>query len=193
MVVDPLVDILYKLPNSALIAIVGNPYTYTFHVGIELLKRRYLNYNWYIIVDGSAQRYGDILKSYGVVKDNMVFVDELSEGLITLEKLLKEDNNLIYTVLDGNPSYIEDYRKVLMRRDPSVRSVVTIQVDEEHYKPIAYNADLIVRLRVVEDSSSLKTISRLVKLILVRGGVAELLLSYEVLSNGVIFKEFTWV
>lgn len=191
--VDPLTDILLKLPNSALIVIVGNPYTYTFHVGIELLKRRYLNFNWYIITDGPSQRYSDILNSYGVVKDDIVFVNELSEGLRTLENLLKEDNNLIYIVLDNDPSYIEEYRKVLIRRNFSVRSAVALQVDEEHHKSIAYDADLIVRLRVTEDPSSLKTISRLVKLILMRGGVLELLLSYEVSSSGVIFKEFTWL
>ncbi len=191
MAVDPLTGVLGQLPKAALIVVIGNPYTYTFHVGVEILRRFYLNYSWHIVVSDVIQRYKDTLRQYGVVKDDIAFLNELGSGVHVLEDVLRSGGNLAYVVINNNSSYINDYCKVLMRRDPSVGSVAIIQVDEEFYKPIAYIADLIIRLGLVEDPHSLKTISRTMKLVLMRGNVVETLLGYDVLPNEIVFREST--
>ncbi len=193
LMVDPITHVLHQLPKSALIAIVGNPYTYPFHVGVEIVRRYYIDYRWYIVTGDVTQRYADILRQYGIVKDDVTFVSELRDGINVLEEALRGDGNLVYVIVNKNRQYIEDYVKVLVRRDPLRRSVAVVQVDEENCKEVAYIADLIIRLGLVEDLNSLKTISRVVKLVLIREGAAELILSYDLLPNMVFFKELTRV
>lgn len=189
--VDPLTAMLRQLPKSALIVIIGNPYTYSFHIGLELIKRAYLNFRWYLFINDVTQRYAEIIRQYGIIKSDINFINDLCRGAITLDNVLRVDGNLAYVVINSDSSCIDDYNKVLSKRDPSVESTVVIQIDEAYYKSIAYLADLIIKLGIVEDAYSFKTISRLAKLTLVRGGATELSVSYSIMPNEVLFKEFT--
>ncbi|MEM1982308.1 MAG: hypothetical protein QW596_01045 [Sulfolobales archaeon] len=191
MMVDPLTAMLRQLPKSALIVIIGNPYTYSFHIGLELIKRAYLNFRWYLFINDVTQRYAEIIRQYGIIKSDINFINDLCRGAITLDNVLRVDGNLAYVVINSDSSCIDDYNKVLSKRDPSVESTVVIQIDEAYYKSIAYLADLIIKLGIVEDAYSFKTISRLAKLTLVRGGATELSVSYSIMPNEVLFKEFT--
>ncbi|MEM2376188.1 MAG: hypothetical protein QXZ10_01040, partial [Sulfolobales archaeon] len=189
MMVDPLTAMLRQLPKSALIVIIGNPYTYSFHIGLELIKRAYLNFRWYLFINDVTQRYAEIIRQYGIIKSDINFINDLCRGAITLDDVLRVDGNLAYVVINSDSSCIDDYNKVLSKRDPSVESTVVIQIDEAYYKSIAYLADLIIKLGIVEDAYSFKTISRLAKLTLVRGGATELSVSYSIMPNEVLFKE----
>lgn len=191
MVVGPLTGIMNQIPKSALIAIIGNPFTYSFHVGLELIRRAYLNFSWYIFVNDVTQRYSDTLKRYGIVKDDVTFINDLCSGVGFLGRALGSDGNLAYIIANSDTSCIEDYFRALMSRDLSVDSVAVIQVDENHHKPVTYIADLIIKLSIIEDPNSLKTISRVAKFILTRGDVAEVSMSYSVTPSEVVFKEFT--
>ena len=178
-----------KLPKSAIILLIGNPYTYTFHVGVEILKRAFMNYHWYIIVNDIPQRYADVITRYNILKDDITFINNLGKGVEVLKELLSSNGNLIYVLINDAISYVSDYYSVLVRRDQKVDSIVVIQVDEEIYKLLAYIADLIIRLGVIEDSNTFKTIAMLAKIVLVREAI-DLTMNYRVLQSGVLFEEF---
>jgi len=182
-------ELSMKLPKSAIILLIGNPYTYTFHVGVEILKRAFMNYHWYIIVNDIPQRYADVITRYNILKDDITFINNLGKGVEVLKELLSSNGNLIYVLINDAISYVSDYYSVLVRRDQKVDSIVVIQVDEEIYKLLAYIADLIIRLGVIEDSNTFKTIAMLAKIVLVREAI-ELTMNYRVLQSGVLFEEF---
>ena len=186
---DIFYELLMKLPRSAIILLVGNPYTYTFHVGVEILKKAFMNYHWYIVVNDIPQRYADVIARYNVFKNDITFINDLSKGVEVLKELLSSNGNLIYVLINDAISYISDYYSVLVRRDQKVDSIVVIQVDEEIYKSLAYIADLIIRLGVIEDSNTLKTVAMLAKIVLAREAV-EIAMNYRVLQSGVLFEEF---
>lgn len=182
-------ELSMKLPKSAIILLIGNPYTYTFHVGVEILKRAFMNYHWYIVVNDIPQRYADVITRYNILKDDITFINNLGKGVEVLKELLSSNGNLIYVLINDAISYVSDYYSVLVRRDQKVDSIVVIQVDEEIYKLLAYIADLIIRLGVIEDSNTFKTIAMLAKIVLVREAI-ELTMNYRVLQSGVLFEEF---
>lgn len=182
-------ELSMKLPKSAIILLIGNPYTYTFHVGVEILKRAFMNYHWYIVVNDIPQRYADVITRYNILKDDITFINNLGKGVEVLKELLSSNGNLIYVLINDAISYVGDYYSVLVRRDQKVDSIVVIQVDEEIYKLLAYIADLIIRLGVIEDSNTFKTIAMLAKIVLVREAI-EVTMNYRVLESGVLFEEF---
>jgi len=182
-------ELSMKLPKSAIILLIGNPYTYTFHVGVEILKRAFMNYHWYIVVNDIPQRYADVITRYNILKDDITFINNLGKGVEVLKELLSSNGNLIYVLINDAISYVGDYYSVLVRRDQKVGSIVVIQVDEEIYKLLAYIADLIIRLGVIEDSNTFKTIAMLAKIVLVREAI-EVTMNYRVLESGVLFEEF---
>lgn len=192
LVRDPLKDALSLIPKSALIVIVGNPYTLSFHVGLELLRRLFMNYKWFIIVNDLVNRYRDVIRSYGIVKNDIELINDLSKGVEVLSDVIKKDNHLAYVVLNDATLSVSKYRRALINRPYNVSSVAIVQVDENMHRAFTYIADIIIRLNVVEDLSSLRTLLRTAKISYVKEVLKEeVVLSYRVTPSEVLFEELT--
>lgn len=187
-------SLLRTLPPSSLILITCDPYTYPFHVGIELARRYFINFKWYIIVNDLIQRYLSIIRyGFNVVKDDVELIHGLCEGIESFTKALTTDNSLIYVIVNAfKLNCMSEYVKTLVNRPPQVKSVTFIQVDETLSRPFTYLADLIIRLRLLEDVDSLRTSARIAKFITTRT-YSEVVVNYSILPGGVIFEEVSRV
>jgi len=189
--VDAISRLLAELPKQTLILITGNAYTLPFHVGIEVIKRYFNNFKWYFVVEGLIGRYLGIIRDhFNIAKNDIEFIGDLCGGLKELSGIIGSEGDLVYIVINSSTKCINDYIDMLAKRPLDVRSIIVVQVDEDLSKPFTYLADLIIRLRVVEDVNSLKTISRVAKLITTGARGSELVLNYNVTATGITFEEF---
>lgn len=188
---DAISKLLAELPKQTLILIIGDAYTLPFHVGIEIIKRYFNNFRWYFVVEGLVRRYLSIIRNhFNIAKSDIEFIGDLCGGLRELSRIINNEGNLVYVVMNSSAKCVNDYIDMLVKRPLDIGSIIVIQVDEDLSKPFTYLADLIIRLKVVEDVNSLKTISRVAKLITTGVHGSELVLNYNVTTTGIAFEEF---